>query len=194
MNLDDYINKIKNPPKYKPEMKFCAMQMGYFGNIPPRKMKMIEDVYKHFREDAFRDIRDIYKANEDTGWFFQSESVNGNRGIVSMAIGSTYGTYDEYIKQISQEDFNERYNSCKKAGSQKIAYIKILTKKDGWDSINDKYMYIFYDSTGDVFMDEYATDIVNSWSEEKLGEALARECIELDESKKRVRQIRLTHR
>ena len=194
MSLDDYINKIKNPPKYKPEMKFCAMQMGYFDIIPQNKREMIEEVFNHFREDAFKDIRDVYREKEDAGWFFQSESDKGNRGIVSMAIGSRYGTYDENIKPISKEDFDERYNSCRKAGSQNITYIKILTKKDGWDSINDTYMYIFYDSKGKIFIDKYATEIINSWSEDQLGEALARKCIELDKDNERVRQYRLSRR
>ncbi len=189
MNLDDYINKIKNPPKYKQELKFCAMKIGYYQSIPESKEKLIRAVHSHFRSDSFKDIRDVYKNEEDTFWYFQSPTSSGDScGIVSMAIGNTSGTYDENIDVIPKADFDELYNSYKKIGSQKIANIRILTKKDGWDSINDKYMTIFYDSDGNIFIDKYATDIINSWGEDKLGEALARECIEIDQQNERVRQ------
>lgn len=194
MNLDNYINNLKNKPKNEhSKIYFSQFDIDSFDNISDEKKELIRQLYHYLDEDLFRDIFDRYYNDLKEYAYYQSCTDEGVRGLVGVSTCELVGSYDMPVR-VSQERFDKQYNKGLKVGSQKYTTVSYMTHYDSNDGFHS-YITIFYFSDGNVFISYNTAYELEKMSVDELGNALASICLQLEKEqemnkKNKVRKIR----
>ena len=193
MNLNDYINDIKNPPR-RPDLPptIECYELEAFNELSDEKKELLREVLPYFEKRSFRTALERYEANSSEYAYYQTCSDSGYRALARVKICDFRGNYC-YPYPVSAEKFYKEYSKGKKVGSQKYTSFKIQTHYDV-DGEDNRYTEVYYTEDGGVFLTTYGAEVFAKMTDDEVGLCLARVCINLEEQAARLKKYRENQR
>lgn len=192
MELEDYIHRVKNPPKREVPVTFAAIDIDAFDEISSEKKRLFRAVPSQLSSNCFSDVYTEYQNKDSQFSYYQSQSDDGLRGLVAVQICEEVGPYD-VLQQISKEKLDYEYGRCVKVGSQRYVHFDITSYKSMEESCLDRHFHAFFTEDGRVFINKASAFEIQKLTVDQLGTLLAHACIDKEEQTARKIEYRRAH-